>query len=71
MSTERALQVPVEDLVLSGGICFAGDARVGVLLLHGIPSNSPPDPGDEGYPGLARAIAGQGISAAWLNMRAA
>jgi uncharacterized protein len=69
--TQRELQVRVDDLTLAGGIFVTEGARIGVLLLHGIPSTAPPDPGDEGYPGLARAIADQGISAAWLNMRAA
>ncbi|MEA2507271.1 MAG: uncharacterized protein QOH48_1889 [Actinomycetota bacterium] len=71
--TERELQVQVQvdDLTLTGGICFARKAHTGVLLLHGIPSTAPADPADEGYPGLARALARQGFSAAWLNMRAA
>jgi alpha-beta hydrolase superfamily lysophospholipase len=69
--TERELQVHVDDLTLAGGISVADGARTGVLLLHGIPSNAPPDPSDRGYPGLAHEIAGKGISAAWLNMRAA
>jgi pimeloyl-ACP methyl ester carboxylesterase len=69
--TERELQVHVDNLTLAGGVCVVDGARTGVLLLHGIPSTAPPDPTDQGYPGLARAIADQGISAAWLNMRAA
>ena len=69
--TERELQVHVDQLTLSGGVCVAEGGRTGVLLLHGIPSTAPPDPADEGYPGLARALAARGISAAWLNMRAA
>jgi pimeloyl-ACP methyl ester carboxylesterase len=69
--TERDLRVAVDDLVLSGGIFVAGNAPCGILLLHGIPSTAPPDPADEGYPGLARQLAGAGYSAAWLNMRAA
>jgi pimeloyl-ACP methyl ester carboxylesterase len=68
---ERELLVEVDDLALQGGICLAPSARAGVLLLHGIPSTAPPEPGDEGYPGFARALADEGISAAWLNMRAA
>jgi fermentation-respiration switch protein FrsA (DUF1100 family) len=63
--------VHVEDLVLGGGICLVPGAATGALLLHGIPSTAPPDPADEGYPGLARELARQVISAAWLNMRAA
>jgi pimeloyl-ACP methyl ester carboxylesterase len=69
--TERALHVLVDDLTLAGGVCLSEEARIGVLLLHGIPSIAPADPADEGYPGLARALARRGFSAAWLNMRAA
>ncbi|MDP9232935.1 MAG: lysophospholipase [Actinomycetota bacterium] len=69
--TERELRVAVDDLVLSGGVFVTDGAPCGVLLLHGIPSTAPPDPADEGYPGLARQVAEAGYSAAWLNMRAA
>jgi alpha-beta hydrolase superfamily lysophospholipase len=69
--SERELKVSVDELTLSGGVCAVEGAQIGVLLLHGIPSVAPPDPGDEGYPGLARSAAAQGVSAAWLNMRAA
>jgi pimeloyl-ACP methyl ester carboxylesterase len=63
--------VAVDDLELSGGVFVTDGAPCGVLLLHGIPSTAPPDPADEGYPGLARQVAEAGYSAAWLNMRAA
>jgi pimeloyl-ACP methyl ester carboxylesterase len=69
--TQRELRVAVDDLVLSGGVFVADGAPCGLLLLHGIPSTAPPDPADEGYPGLARQFADAGYSAAWLNMRAA
>lgn len=41
-----------------------------MLLLHGIPSIGPPDPGDPGYPGLTQRFAEQGWAAAWVDMRA-
>jgi pimeloyl-ACP methyl ester carboxylesterase len=69
--TEQALQVTVDDLSLTGGLLPADRARAAVLLLHGIPSVAPPDPQDDGYPGLARRIAEENWTAAWLNMRAA
>jgi uncharacterized protein len=69
--TESELQVSVDGLQLAGGLCLADEARAGILLLHGIPSVAPPDPADEGYPGVARQLAAGGFSAAWLNMRAA
>lgn len=47
------------------------DPKGVVVLLHGIPSVNPPEPGDTGYPGLARHFAKRGYAAAWVNMRAA
>lgn len=41
------------------------------MLLHGIPSGAPPEPGDTGYPGLARRFASAGWAALWVRMRAA
>jgi alpha-beta hydrolase superfamily lysophospholipase len=41
-----------------------------VILLHGIPSVSPPDPDDKGYPGWAERLADDGWAAAWADMRA-
>jgi len=41
-----------------------------VVLLHGIPSISPPEPGDTGYPGLAERFAAAGWAALWVDMRA-
>lgn len=54
---------------LAGGLCSPEDPRGTILLLHGIPSVSPPDPGDTGYPGLAEAVAAQGWTGAWVDMR--
>lgn len=68
--TERELRVRVDDLELIGGLWEAERPRAGLLLLHGIPSVAPRDPSDEGYPGLARRLAREGFSSAWLDMRA-
>ena len=67
---EQRLDVVCDGLRLSGGACVPEDARGTVVLLHGIPSVSPPDPGDRGYPGLARRFADAGWAAAWADMRA-
>ncbi len=40
-----------------------------VLLCHGIPSGSPPEPGDPGYPGLMERIAGRGWASVYFNFR--
>jgi pimeloyl-ACP methyl ester carboxylesterase len=68
---ESRLPVIVDGLRLSGAAYVPDDARAMVLLLHGIPSINPPDPGDTGYPGLARRFAAEGFAAAWIDMRAA
>ena len=41
-----------------------------MVLLHGIPSINPAEPGDTGYPGLAERFAENGWAAAWVDMRA-
>jgi pimeloyl-ACP methyl ester carboxylesterase len=55
---------------LAGGACIPERPRGTVVLLHGIPSVNPPEPGDTGYPGLARAFAERGWVAVWADMRA-
>jgi uncharacterized protein len=68
---EARLPVIVDGLRLAGAAYVPPDARALVLLLHGIPSTNPPEPGDTGYPGLARRFAAEGFAAAWIDMRAA
>jgi alpha-beta hydrolase superfamily lysophospholipase len=45
------------------------EPRLAVVLCHGLPSGSPKDPDDPGYPGLARELAGRGIAAATFSFR--
>jgi uncharacterized protein len=67
---ERSLAVECDGLRLAGG-AYVPDSPSGlIVLLHGIPSVNPSDPGDEGYPGLARRFAADGWAAAWADMRA-
>ena len=54
---------------LSAGVVFAESPRATVILLHGIPSVSPSDPNDAGYPGLARRFAAARYTAAWADLR--
>ncbi|MGH2787587.1 MAG: alpha/beta hydrolase family protein [Actinomycetota bacterium] len=67
-------ELPLE--VSSDGLQLAAGANVPVapvrliVLLHGIPSVNPPDPGDAGYPDLARRFAASGWAAVWADMRA-
>ncbi|MGH2776408.1 MAG: alpha/beta hydrolase family protein [Actinomycetota bacterium] len=68
---EERLPVVVDGLRLRGRAYVPSDAQGLVLLLHGIPSTTPPDPDDEGYPGVARRLAAKGFAAAWVDMRAA
>lgn len=67
---EIPLRVECDGNVLAGGALVPDDADRTVVLLHGIPSISPPDPDDAGYPGLARRFADEGWVAAWADMRA-
>lgn len=66
---KRRLSIVCDGLRLAGGACVPTSARGIVVLLHGIPSASPPDPDDAGYPGLAERFAEAGWAAAWAEMR--
>lgn len=68
--SELPLEVSSDGLQLAAG-AYTPDAPVGlIVLLHGIPSVTPPDEGDEGYPGLARRFAASDWAAVWADMRA-
>ena len=69
MTTERPLSIVCDGFRLAGGAYVPDEPRGTVVLLHGIPSAAPPDPDDEGYPGLARRFASRGWVAAWVEMR--
>lgn len=70
MVSEKLLPLTCDGLRLSCGSAVPDEARGVVVLLHGIPSTSPPDPSDSGYPGLARDFAARGWAAVWADMRA-
>lgn len=70
MVKEKALLVTCDGLRLSCGSAIPDEARGVVVLLHGIPSTSPSDSADAGYPGLARDLAARGWAAVWADMRA-
>ena len=55
---------------LNAGLVVPAEPRGLAVLLHGIPSINPPEPGDTGYPGLAELFAERGWAALWLDMRA-
>ncbi len=65
----RPLEVVSDGLRLDAGIDVPEAPRGVAVLLHGIPSVAPPDPGDEGYAGFARRFAERGWAAAWADMR--
>jgi pimeloyl-ACP methyl ester carboxylesterase len=67
---ERSLAVLCDGLRLSCGAYVPEEPKAIVVALHGIPSVAPPDPDDEGYPGLARRFAAEGWLAVWADMRA-
>lgn len=66
---EISLPVICDGVRLAAGGYLPDEPRGSVLLLHGIPSVTPPDADDEGYPGLARRFAEEGWAAAWVDMR--
>ena len=68
--TARPLEVVSDGLRLDAGIDVPENPRGTAVLLHGIPSISPPEPGDTGYRGLAERFAAEGWAAAWGDMRA-
>lgn len=67
---EKPLAVVCDGIRLAGGTWIPDEPKGVVLLLHGIPSVTPPDPDDPGYPGLTERFAEQGWAAAWVDMRA-
>jgi pimeloyl-ACP methyl ester carboxylesterase len=67
---ERDLPLTNDGSKLTFGAVVPDDPRGVVLLLHGIPSIAPPEEGDLGYPGFARAVADEGWLAVWGDMRA-
>jgi alpha-beta hydrolase superfamily lysophospholipase len=66
----EALEVVSDGHRLNAGVVVPENPRGLVVLLHGIPSISPPEPGDTGYPGLAERFAAAGWAALWVDMRA-
>ena len=66
----HTISIDSDGLALRGGALIPGDARATVVLLHGIPSSAPPEPGDAGYEGFARLFADRGYAAMWADMRA-
>lgn len=67
---ERPLAIVCDGVRLAGGIVVPDEPKGACVLLHGIPSAAPPEPGDTGYPGLADRFAEEGWAAAWVDMRA-
>lgn len=65
----RAIRFSSDGLDLAGEVVVPDDPRVMAVLCHGIPSGSRPDPGDAGYAGFARDLAGRGQAAFWFNFR--
>ena len=68
---KRTLDVTSDDLSLALSIALPERARGVVVLMHGIPSITLPEPGDTGYPGWAGEWAKRGWIAAAGDMRAA
>jgi uncharacterized protein len=71
MIDERTLAVACDGLRLNNRAYVPESPSGKVVLLHGLPSVGPPDPDDDGYPGLAKRFAGEGWTAVWANLRGA
>ncbi|MEA2446913.1 MAG: uncharacterized protein QOK47_550 [Actinomycetota bacterium] len=71
MTRHNVLPVTCDGLRLTCGSVLPDEAKGIVVLLHGIPSTTPPDPDDLGYAGLADEFAARGWAAVWGDMRAA
>lgn len=67
---ERPLAAVCDGVAIGGSAFFPDTPRAALVLLHGIPSVAPPEPGDDGYPGLARRLAVKGYACAWADLRA-
>jgi alpha-beta hydrolase superfamily lysophospholipase len=66
----ETLEVLSDGHRLTAGLVVPAEPRGLAVLLHGIPSINPAEPGDTGYPGLAERFAENGWAAAWVDMRA-
>lgn len=60
-----------DDLEMSGELVVPDEPTAVVILCHGMPGITPPDPADPGYAGFARTLAGAGHAAFWFDFRGA
>lgn len=65
----KELRIETPEGSLAGGLCLPPEPKATLVLLHGIPSINPPEPGDTGYPGLAATAAERGFAGAWVDLR--
>lgn len=64
------VSLTVDRLNIAGQIYLPGAGRYpAVCVCHGIPSGSPPEPGDRGYPALAEEICRHGLAVLIFNFR--
>jgi len=67
----QTVALEVEGIIISGRL-YLPDGEPpypAVCICHGIPSGRPPDPGDGGYPELARRICREGFAVQIFNFR--
>jgi uncharacterized protein len=70
----KEIKLKVDGLKIAGEIYLPEEADPpypAVILCHGVPSGMAPDPGDGGYPLLARTIAGEGFAVMIFSFRGA
>lgn len=71
MTRARRIAIHSDGMGLAGELVLPDRPRLVAILCHGIPSGSPPDPGDLGYAGLAHDLADRGFAALWFDFRSA
>lgn len=68
----RQVSLGIDGLDIAGEACFPDGERASLPALcicHGIPSGSPPDPSDGGYPALAATFCAAGFITLIFNFR--
>ena len=71
MTAERAVALKVDGIDILGQLYLPGNKSQypAVCVCHGIPSGTPPDPNDRGYPELAERICHEGFAVLIFNFR--
>jgi len=72
MISKKAVTLKVDNIDILGQLYLPGNNKSQyptVCICHGIPSGTPPDPHDDGYPKLAERMCDEGFAAFIFNFR--